>query len=154
GKTPNEIVFVARNRGVLPGYESYEEVRRVFTLAHIPTAVPEVAVQAVVPSAQGQAPREGGVVVVTEKEVRIRGTIRAEENLTLAELDGTPLLDRKRKRGKLFDFDVPYTSRGPGRQTVEIAARAVGPGLRTYSFDIAYQPPLPHFRLLAPLDLQ
>jgi len=39
GKTPNEIVFVARNRGVLPGYESYEEVRRVFTLPHIPTAV-------------------------------------------------------------------------------------------------------------------
>src|SRR5262245_1779844 len=154
GKTPNEIVFVARNRGVLPGYESYEEVRRVFTLPHIPTAVPEVAVQAVVPSARGEAPREGGVVVVTEKEVRIRGTIRAEENLTLAELDGKSLFDPKKKPGKVFDFDVPYTSKGPGRQTVEITARAVGSGLRTYRFDIDYQPPLPHFRLLAPLDLQ
>src|SRR5262249_11738508 len=153
GKTPNEVVFVARNKGALPGYESQEQVKRFFALPHIPTPVPEVSVRAVTPSPDAEAPREGGVVVITEKTVRIRGTIRAAEDLTLAEVAGKSLVEPGKKPGKQLDFDVPYTAGRPDRQTVEVVAKAEGSGGRVFRFDIDDQPSLPGSRLLPPRDL-
>src|SRR5262249_52754023 len=50
GKTPNQVVFIAKNKGAFPGHELREQVQRVFSLPHIPTPVPEVSVRAVTPS--------------------------------------------------------------------------------------------------------
>ncbi len=152
-KGKNTIRIKARNQGALPGFEDAETTQIAFEVEHNPGA-PQVRLLQVEPLFDGAkgpgAPARiepGEHVLVETPTVRVRGTIRAEEELQEASRNGTALRDFARGRREL-DFTEELTLK-PGPQIVTVLARTRNTQAAAEA-ELFYAPPLPHLQLDRP----
>jgi WD40 repeat protein len=149
---PNLIRLRARNEPTLAGYEADESTTKTLVVVYraAKKAAPQIALTELVPVQGGdQVPLQPGQAAVTRaREVRLKGTITAEEPIEEATLDKEKLQGFVASRK--VAIDQLLTFKRPGPQVFQVLARTKNSDPTGVSLTIDYEPDLPRVVLTSP----
>ena len=161
----NVVELLASNRESPQATRDQETTRAVFRVTYRKAKAlpPKIALDRFesIEEGTGQAEavwpsQEDGVLVVARPKLRVRGTIRADEPLTVAEWRSEKAPDRQRleyreaAEGGAWQF-VEEIDLEPGRQQFDFYARSADSDEASQPIAVDFRPPLPEVAL-DPLD--
>jgi WD40 repeat protein len=151
-KGDNLIELAAVNKKALAGHEKAETVRLSLDVLFDPQA-PQIVLDEIVPlHAGGQLGNPvtlnpGEAVVVAVPKLRVRGTVRAEDDLTGVTANGGELPGLTPGKQAIINQELSLTK--SGSQKITITARTKNATARR-DLEIVYRPPLPGVAFVPP----
>jgi WD40 repeat protein len=151
----NVIRLHARNEGAVTGFEEFESADQTLLVTYNPAkvAAPQIALTKLEPALPGEEPialQPGQSVVTRARQVRLLGTISAEEPLQEAKRGQENLADFAANSGSKLKINELIELKEPGPQTIQLLAKTKNSPAARVSLTIDYQPDLPHLVLTTP----